>query len=62
MTSVYEPYPVIDWIDCEWSGLSEEEVSETSCMVEEAVSRIWLPIFGPVNEDGSSLGFLLVEL
>lgn len=31
MTSLYEPVPLVDWLDCEWSGcFSEEEEEEYS--------------------------------
>lgn len=76
MTSLYDPVPFVDWLDCEWSGpFSDEEeedyisvCGEASCagdcyicyVCEQMKQRLFLPIYGPVNKDGVPLGFLLV--
>jgi hypothetical protein len=64
-----------DWITMEWSGLSQDDEFEGQavcgswgcpgdCYIcvacEEMHKRIFLPIYGPMNQDGQPLGFLLV--
>ncbi len=61
-----------DWLDVEWTGGADEE-ELTLCGLQwcedcsictaarAAIKRIFLPIYGPVNEDGVPLGFLLVS-
>ncbi len=43
----------VDWIDCPWGGPYDEEEEE---------DYIVLPVQGPVNKDGASLGFLVITL
>jgi hypothetical protein len=63
----------IDWIDCEWGGFYNDDLPEALCgemscpgncwicvVAEAAVKKIFLPIYGPLKEDGEPLGFLLV--
>lgn len=67
--------PLVDWLDCEWSGPfdEEEEFSPAVCgswacpgdcyicvVCEQMHGTLWIPIQGPVNKDGAPLGFLLV--
>ena len=64
-----------DWMEMEWSGLRDEDediapalCGEWSCpgncdicvTAEAAIHRIFLPIYGPVNRDGTPLGYLIV--
>jgi hypothetical protein len=75
MTSLFEfATKDYDWITMEWSGGYDEEefppalCGEWSCpgdcyicvAAEEAVRRIFLPIYGPLNRDGIPLGYLVV--
>jgi hypothetical protein len=45
----YAP-PQLDWLEMTWTGGYDEEEWQT----------VFLPIYGPVNQDGVTLGFLLV--
>jgi hypothetical protein len=65
-----------DWLESTWGGPYPEDdeefpsavCGEWSCpgdcficvIATEAVKRIFLPIFGPVNKDEIPLGFLIV--
>jgi len=60
MATLYPP--MVDWIDCKWGGPfddDEEEEFPCNCWREDQ-KHIFLPVFGPVNKDGVSLGYLLV--
>lgn len=67
----------IDWLTCEWSGLSayEEDLPVALCgswdcpggcstcwRIEQSgyADFLFLPILGPVNRDGTPLGYLPV--
>ena len=64
MTTFCEP---IDWLDCAWSGPFDDEDEEIACCAGDcyfcnALAEMFtLPIYGPINKDGVSLGFLLVS-
>lgn len=68
--------PEIDWLTCSWGGpyLNEEGDEAPApcgswacpgncsiCIIAEKIQQsLYLPVYGPVNRDGISLGFLLV--
>lgn len=65
----------IDWLDCAWGGPYEDELDQIpdcgdwsceGCVVcikaIEPTEYLILPIYGPVNRDGMSLGYLVIRL
>ena len=57
MPSLYQDIP--DWIDCAWGGPYEDDEEDEDDYAP-ATEHMRLPIYGPVNQDGVPLGFLLV--